>query len=114
MLLAIGDEAVAVLASAPQFALTELLLCEEVDRIIGGGCASGYDTWRRRRVRLIDELRRPEHWGLGPDDVLVRALQPSVTAACSWRAPTTSSTLYFAANGCDVTTLAKRSTPSSA
>ena len=30
VLLAIGDEAVAVLTSAPQFALTELLLCEEV------------------------------------------------------------------------------------
>ena len=70
--------AVAVLASAPQFALTELLLCEEVDRIIVRRLRiPGYDTWRRRRVRLIDELRRPEHWGLGPDDVLVRALQAS-------------------------------------
>ena len=107
VLLAIGDEAVAVLASAPQFALTELLLCEEVDRIIVRRLRiPGYDTWRRRRVRLIDELRRPEHWGLGPDDVLVRALQPSSDSRVLVAgANDESSTLYFAANGCDVTTL---------
>ena len=98
VLLAIGDEAVAALASAPQFALTELVLCEEVDRIIVRRLRiPGYDTWRRRRVKLIDELRRPEHWGLGPDDVLVRALLAGANDE--------SSTLYFAANGCDVTTL---------
>ena len=62
-------------SAAPQFALTELLLCDEVDRIIFKRLRlPAYDTWRRRRVKLIDELRRPEHWGLRPDDVLVRAL----------------------------------------
>ena len=67
VLLAIGDEAVSVLAAAPQFALTELLLCEEVDRIIVRRLRlPAYDTWRRRRVKLIEELRRPEHWGLPP------------------------------------------------
>ena len=34
VLLSIGDEAVAALSAQPQLALTELLLCEEVDRII--------------------------------------------------------------------------------
>jgi hypothetical protein len=107
VLLAIGDEAVAVLASAPQFALTELLLCEEVDRIIVRRLRlPAYDTWRRRRVKLIDELRRPEHWGLRADDVLVRALQPSSDGRVLVAgAADESSTLYFAANGCEVTTL---------
>ena len=107
VLLAIGDEAVSVLASAPQFALTELLLCEEVDRIIFRRLRlPAYDTWRRRRVKLIDELRRPEHWGLRPDDMLVRALQPSVDGLVLVAgADDESSTLYFAANGCEVTTL---------
>ena len=107
VLLAIGDEAVAALSSAPQFALTELLLCEDVDRIIVRRLRiPGYDTWRRRRVKLIDELRRPEHWGLRPDDVLVRALQPSTDGRVLVAgADDESSTLYFAANGCDVTTL---------
>jgi hypothetical protein len=107
VLLAIGDEAVAVLASAPQFALTELLLCEEVDRIIFRRLRlPAYDTWRRRRVKLIDELRRPEHWGLRPDDFLVRALQPSSDGRVLVAgAADESSTLYFAANGCEVTTL---------
>ncbi len=107
VLLAIGDEAVSVLAAAPQFALTELLLCEEVDRIIVRRLRlPAYDTWRRRRVRLIEELRRPEHWGLPPDDVLVRALQPSSDGRVLVAgAADESSTLYFAAHGCDVTTL---------
>jgi hypothetical protein len=107
VLLAIGDEAVASLASAPQFALTELLLCEEVDRIIVRRLRLPvYDTWRRRRVKLIDELRRPEHWGFRPDDFLVRALQPSSDGrALVAGAADESSTLYFAANGYQVTTL---------
>src|SRR5215831_12011454 len=78
VLLTIGDEAVSSLSAEPQLALTELLLCEEVDRIIFKRLRlPAYDTWRRKRLKLIDELRRPEHWGLRPDDVLVRALQPS-------------------------------------
>jgi hypothetical protein len=107
LLLGIGDEAVKSLSAEPQFALTELLLCEEVDRLIFRRLRlPAYDTWRRRRLKLIDELRRPEHWGLRADDVLVRALPPSndrqvLVAGASDEA----SALYFAANGCEVTTL---------
>src|SRR5438876_5448659 len=76
-LLSIGDDAVSSLAKQQQLALTELLLCEEVDRIIVKRLGlPSYTTWRRRRVKLIEELRRPDHWGLRPDDVLVRAVQP--------------------------------------
>ena len=107
VLLSIGDEAVAALSAAPQFALTELLLCEEVDRIIVKRLRlPSYDAWRRRRLKLIDELRRPEHWGLRPDDVLVRALPSTEGRVLVAGASDEVSALYLAANGCDVTTLA--------
>ena len=108
VLLGIGDEAVSALSAQPQFALTELLLCDEVDRIIFKRLRlPGYDAWRRRRIKLIDELRRPEHWGLRPDHVLVRALQPSNEGRVLVAgAADEVSALYFAANGCEVTTLA--------
>jgi hypothetical protein len=107
VLLGIGDDAVASLSAAPQFALTELLLWQEVDRLIVKRLRlPSYGTWRRRRLKLIDELRRPEHWGLRSDDVLVRALPTEsegrvLVAGASDEA----SALYLAANGCDVTTL---------
>lgn len=108
VLLGIGDEAVSSLSKQSQLALTELLLCEEVDRIITKRLRlPKYDTWRRQRVKLLAELRRPEHWGLRPDDALVRAVQPSavgrvlVADGADDVAP-----LYLAANGCDVTTIA--------
>src|ERR1041384_8014432 len=105
--LSIGDEAVASLSDDPQFALTELLLCEEVDRIIVKRLRlPAYESWRRRRLKLIDELRRPEHWGLRPDDVLVRALPSTEGRVLVAGAADEVSALYLAANGCDVTTLA--------
>ncbi len=111
VLLGIGDEAVTSLSAAPQFALTELLLCEEVDRLIFRRLRlPSYDTWRRRRVKLIDELRRPEHWGLRSDDVLVRALPTSTDGRVLVAgAADEVSALYLAANGCDVTTLTAES-----
>lgn len=108
VLLGIGDDAVKSLISAPQFALTELLLWQEVDRLIFKRLRlPGYETWRRRRIKLIGELRRPEHWGLRPDDVLVRALPTSTEGRVLVAGdPDEVSALYLAANGCEVTTLA--------
>jgi hypothetical protein len=107
VLLSIGDDAVSAISAEPQLALTELLLCEEVDRIIFKRLRlPSYDTWRRKRVKLIEELRRPEHWGLRPDDVLVRALPRSPEGRVLVAGlPDEVSALYLAANGCDVTTL---------
>ena len=105
VLLSIGDAAVASLTKQAQFALTELLLTEEVDRIIFKRLRlPAYQTWRRRRLKLVAEMRRPEHWGFHPDDALVRAVRPSgeahvLVAGSSAEAPA----LYLAANGCDVT-----------
>jgi len=107
VLLSIGDEAVASLSAQPQFALTELVLVDQVDRIIFKRLRlPAYNTWRRRRLKLIDELRRPAHWGLRPDDMLVRALPPdSDGRVLVAGAPDEVSTLYLAANGCAVTAL---------
>jgi hypothetical protein len=59
VLLSIGDEAVRALAAQQQFALTELLLVEEVDRIIFKRLRlTAYATWRKRRV---NDCRIPGH-----------------------------------------------------
>src|SRR5690242_14240675 len=107
-LLSIGDEAVAALTEQPQLALTELVLAEEVDRLIFRRLRlPTYQTWRRRRLKLLREIRRPEHWGLQADDVVVRTVRPVddariLVAGSAAEAPA----LYLAANGCDVTAVA--------
>jgi len=107
-LLSIGDEAVASLSEQPQFALTELLLAQEVDRIIFRRLRlPSYQTWRRRRLKLLREIRRPEHWGLHADDILVRAVRPNGEARVLVAgSPAEGPALYLAANGCEVTALA--------
>ena len=105
VLLSIGDAAVAVLEAEQQLPLTEMLLWAEVDRII---CKRlrlpSYATWRRRRGKALQELRRPERWGFSPDGGLVRAVSTGssghvLVAGASEEGPA----LYLAANGCAVT-----------
>ena len=109
-ILAIGDEAAAKLAAEPQFALTELLLLEEVDRIIFRRLRlPTYDTWRRKRLKLHEEMRRPEHWGLSRSDALVRTIEDAMEHGGSASRVLVAgeiarkSALFLAANGCDVT-----------
>ena len=107
MLLGIGDEAVAVLASQQQLALTELLVWEEVDRIIRGRLGlPSFPTWRRRRLRRLDRFRRPEHWGFAADAPIVRAIDSAGHSHVLISGVSSEgSALYLAANGCEVTTL---------
>lgn len=104
-LLSIGDEAVASLSAAAQLSLDELVLCDEVDRIIRKRLdLPSYDTWKRRRLRMLQRYRKPEHWGMANDDALVRAIQPgSESHVLVAGAPEESSAIYLAAHGCDVT-----------
>lgn len=111
-ILAIGDEAAAKLAAEPQFVLTEVLLLEEVDRIISRRLRlSRYETWRKKRLKLHDEMRRPEHWGLSRNDALVRTVSSAAAelgiAAHVLVAGDSAqrSALFLAANGCDVTAI---------
>lgn len=107
VLLSIGDEAVATLSEQPQLALTELVLWDEVDRIIRRRQRiPSYSTWRRRRVRLLERFRSPEHWGLDPQAALVRAFPPEVDSHVLVAAGSAEgAALYLAANGCEVTAL---------
>jgi hypothetical protein len=76
-ILRIGDEAVAALAAQAQFALTEMVLWEEVDRIIARRLKlPSYRTWCRRRLATLAKYRRPEHWGFTADTPLLRAIAP--------------------------------------
>lgn len=106
-LLSIGDEAVASLAAQSQLALTEMLLWEEVDRIIRARLRlPSYTTWRRRRLKELEEMRRPERWGLTADHVLVRELRAAPEARVLVAGTVAGdSALFLAANGCDVTAL---------
>ncbi len=110
-LLAIGDEAAARLAGEMQFVLTELLLCEEVDRIISKRLRlPAYAAWKRKRLKLHQELRRPEHWGLSANDALVRSIGGNTRAGATSHLriadeAATRSAIFLAANGCEVTTL---------
>jgi len=107
-ILAIGDEAAARLASESQFVLTELLLLEEVDRIIFKRLRLPmYDTWRRKRMKLHDEMRRPEHWGLHADDAVVRTIAAAHASSSHvlLAGGAERSALFLAANGCEVTTI---------
>jgi hypothetical protein len=107
VLLGIGDEAAAHLAAASQTVLTEMLMCEEVDRIIFKRLRlPTYQTWKRRRLKLLAELRRPEHWGLQTEDVLSRAVQAGAERHVLLAGARDEGTaLYLAAQGCEVTTL---------
>ncbi len=108
VLLSIGDEAVRSLAKQQQFALTELLVWDEVDKIIFNRLnLPSYATWRRRRMKTLAELRRPEHWGLTSDDAVIRAVNTvgSDSRVLLAGIQAESPALYLAAHGCDVTTI---------
>jgi len=104
-ILKIGDEAAAFLRAGEQFAMDELLLWAEVDRIIRKRLRiPGYHTWRRRRLKLLEEYRRPEHWGIRPDGVLAREVHPPAESNVLVVGGDIDRTaLYLAAHGCEVT-----------
>jgi hypothetical protein len=76
-ILKLGDEAVGALRDEQQLALTELVVWEEVDRIIFKRLRLvSYETWRRKRLKEQRERQRPEHWGFSPDCALAREVRP--------------------------------------
>ena len=105
VILRIGDEAVANLRDAEQFAFDELLVWAEVDRIIRLRLGiPTYAAWRRRRLKLLAEYRRPEHWGLSPDAPIVREIPSDAEAhVLVAGALAEGPALFLAANGCQVT-----------
>ena len=106
VILSIGDEAVASLRAQEQMALDEMVLWDEVDRIIKLRLRiPTYQTWRRRRLKMLSRYRMPEHWGLQPDEPLLPAIQPRHESHVLVAGNVEGTALYLAANGCDVTAL---------
>lgn len=112
-ILKIGDEAAAALRAGEQFAMNELLLWAEVDRIIRKRLRiPAYDTWRRKRIKMLEEYRRPEHWGIRPDGVLAREVHPPAESKVLVAGGEIDRTaLYLAAHGCDVTAVDREVKP---
>ena len=107
-LLKIGDEAVAALHAQPQFAMNELLLCDEVDRIIRKRLRiPSYATWRKKEIKRLkeqEEFRRPERWGVRPDSALAREVNlPADSRVLVAGASAAVAAHYLAAQGCSVT-----------
>ncbi len=102
----IATEAARALDEGAQLGMREVLLADEVDRIIAKRLRlPSYETWRRRRLKNANELRKPEHWGLRPDTPLTRAipLQQRTASVLVAGPRLEGSALYLAANGCEVT-----------
>jgi hypothetical protein len=112
-ILKIGDEAAASLRAGEQFAMDELLLWAEVDRIIRKRLRiPSYSTWRRKRLKMLEEYRRPEHWGIRPDGVLAREIHPPAESKVLVAGGDIDRTaLYLAAHGCDVTAVDREVQP---
>ena len=112
-ILKIGDEAAAALRDGEQFAMDELLLWAEVDRIIRKRLRiPAYETWRRKRVKMLAEYKRPEHWGIRPDGVLAREIHPPAESKVLVAGGEIDRTaLYLAAHGCDVTAVDREAKP---
>jgi hypothetical protein len=108
VLLKIGDEAVASLHSQAQLAMNEILLCDEVDRIIRKRLRiPTYATWRKKEMKRMkeqEEFRRPEHWGVSADSALAREVHlPARSHVLVAGAEVASAARYLAAQGCSVT-----------
>jgi hypothetical protein len=105
-ILKIADEAVRRLHRQEQVALNELVLCIEVDRIIAARLRLPvYQSWVRKRRKQLEQLRRPEAWGLDPNAALARNV-PATTGHVLVAEPSDErAALFLAANGCTVTTV---------
>lgn len=112
-ILKIGDEAAAALRAGEQFAMDEILLWAEVDRIIRKRKRiPGYNSWRKKRLKLLEEYRRPEHWGIPPDGMLAREVHPPAESKVLVAGGDIDRTaLYLAAHGCDVTAVDREVIP---
>ncbi|HKS07088.1 MAG TPA: hypothetical protein VJR92_12330 [Gemmatimonadaceae bacterium] len=104
-ILKIADEAAQRLHAQEQVTLNELVLWLEVDRIIAARLRlPAYQTWARQRRKHLQQLRRPETWGLRPDAPIVRNLPANSHAHVLVAQPEQEgAALFLAANGCTVT-----------
>lgn len=104
-ILKIADEAVVALQQQAQYELQELALCDAVDRIIRSRQrVPSFATWKKKRSKVVAEFQRPEHWGIAPDEAIVRTVQSIVKShVLVAGSEVRRAAVYLAAHGCDVT-----------
>jgi hypothetical protein len=106
-LLKLADDAVASMSAGAQLELSELVLVDAVNELIMKRLKiPPYDRWRRNRLKILDQFRRAEHWGLSATQHLAEAVRPEEHPHVVVAGPHVEErTLYLAANGAHVTAL---------
>ncbi len=104
VLMKLADDAVAAVSSGAQLQLSELVLRDAVNELIMRRLKiPNYDRWRRRRLKMLEQFRRAEHWGLAATQQLVNAVRPQDHPHVVVAGPHVEErTLYLAANGAHV------------
>jgi hypothetical protein len=106
-LLKLADDAVAAMSAGDQLQLNELLLVDAVNELIMRRLKiPHYDKWRRTRLKVLEQFRRAEHWGMTATQHLVDAVRPQEHPHIVVAGPHVEErTLYLAAHGAHVTAL---------
>ncbi len=106
-LLKLADDAVASMSAGAQLELSELVLCDAVNELIMRRLKiPPYDRWRRNRLKMLEQFRRAEHWGLTATQHLADAVRPQEHPHVAVAGPHVEErTLYLAAHGAHVTAL---------
>jgi hypothetical protein len=106
-LLKLADDAVASMSAGAQLELSELVLVDAVNELIMRRLKlPPYDRWRRNRLKMVEQFRRAEHWGLSATQHLVDAVRPQEHPHVVVAGPHVEErTLYLAAHGAHVTAL---------
>lgn len=106
-LLKLADDAVAAMRSGAQLELSELVLCDAVNELIMRRLKiPPYDRWRRNRLKMLEQFRRADHWGLSATQHLVEAVRPQEHPHIVVAGPHVEErTLYLAAHGAHVTAI---------
>jgi hypothetical protein len=106
-LLKLADDAVAELGTGTQLVLNELVLVDAVNATIMRRLKlPNYDRWRRNRLKILEQFRRAEHWGMASSQRLAAAVRPEEHPHIVVTGPHVEErTLYLAANGAHVTAL---------
>jgi hypothetical protein len=104
-LLKLADDAVATMSAGAQLELSELVLCDAVNELIMRRLKiPPYDRWRRNRLKILEQFRRAEHWGMSATEHLVNAVRPQDHPHVVVAGPHVEErTLYLAAHGAHVT-----------
>lgn len=105
VLLKLADDAVTTLTTGQQLELSELVLCDAVNELIKRRLKlPNYDRWRRNRLKILEQFRRADHWGLSAAQRLVEAVRPEEHPHVLVAGPHVQErTLYLAAHGAHVT-----------